>query len=39
MATLEPGETGGIFNLAMVGGGFILVGTIVLVVSIIAPQP
>jgi hypothetical protein len=39
MATLEPGETGGIFNLAMVGGGFTLVGTLVIVMSIIAPQP
>lgn len=38
MATLEPGETGGIFSLAMAGGGFVLVGTIVIVMSIIAPQ-
>jgi hypothetical protein len=38
MATLEPGETGGIVNLAIVGGGFVLVGTIVIVLSIIAPH-
>jgi hypothetical protein len=40
MATLEPGETGGILNLAIAGGGFVLVGAIVLAMSILAPpQP
>ena len=38
-ATLEPGETGGTCNLAMVRGGFVLVGAIVILMSIIAPTP
>ena len=33
-ATLEPGELGGIFNMAMVAGGFILVGGIVVALTI-----
>ena len=39
MATLEPGEPGGIFTLAMVGGVFVLVDAILIVMSILAPQP
>jgi hypothetical protein len=33
-ATLEPGELGGIFNMAMVAGGFILVGGIIVALTI-----
>jgi hypothetical protein len=33
IATLEPGASGGIFNMAMVGGGFLLVGAILLSLS------
>jgi hypothetical protein len=33
-ATLEPGELGGILNMAMVAGGFILVGGIVVALTI-----
>lgn len=33
-ATLEPGELGGIFNMAMVAGGFILVGSVIIALTI-----
>lgn len=33
-ATLEPGELGGIYNMAMVAGGFILVGGIIVALTI-----
>ena len=33
-ATLEPGELGGIFNMAMVAGGFILVGGVIVALTI-----
>ena len=33
-ATLEPGEMGGIFNMAMVAGGFILVGGVIVALTI-----
>ena len=33
-ATLEPGELGGIFNMAMVAGGFILVGGIIVALTL-----
>ena len=33
-ATLEPGELGGIFNMAIVAGGFILVGGVLVALTI-----
>ena len=33
-ATLEPGATGGVFNMAMVGGGFVLVGGVIAALTI-----
>jgi hypothetical protein len=34
IATLEPGASAGIFNMAMVGGGFVLVGAILIGLSL-----
>jgi hypothetical protein len=35
-ATLEPGEAGGILNMAVVAGGFILVGGVVVTMTFVA---
>ena len=35
-ATLEPGAVGGIFNMAMVAGGLMLVGGIVVALTFLA---